>query len=226
MRRIFFAGALALLSLGCSRSPQVSFYTLEPLAPSLASPRPAAAPPAAETPARRLPGRPVPAPLPAAPPVSSGAEPRVAVGPVTLPELVDRPQLVVRLAGNRVEILEQQRWAEPLKGGIARVVAADLGRLLGPGRAFSYQEHAGVSADYRLLLDVERFEAQPGQGVSLEVAWTLRGAAESTPRTGSVRLDETAGEGYDSLVAAFSRALSTLSQKIADAIMKAPAPPP
>lgn len=225
MKRIFFVGALALLTLGCSRSPQVSFYTLEPLAPTLAYPRPAAQP-AAEPPVRRLPGRPVPAPLPAAPPASSGGAPRVAVGPVTLPELVDRPQLVVRLAGNRVEILEQQRWAEPLKGGIARVVAADLGRLIGSGRAFTYQEHAGVSAEYRLLLDVERFEAQPGQGVTLEVAWTLRGAPESAPRTGSVQLSEAAGEGYDSLVAAYSRALSALSQKIADAIMKAPAPSP
>ncbi|GFO66681.1 hypothetical protein GMLC_02600 [Geomonas limicola] len=216
MRRIYFAGALALLTLasGCSRSPQVSFYTLEPLAPSLASqgqPAPAAG---------RLPGRPIPAPAAAL------AEPRVAVGPVTLPELVDRPQLVVRQADNRVEILEQQRWAEPLKAGIARVVAADLGRLLGPGRVFTHQEHAGASADLRLLLDVERFEALPGQGIDLQISWTLRGAPDSAPRSGSLQLKEAAGEGYDSLVAAYSRALSALSRAIAQAIAKAPGTAP
>jgi len=222
MRRIYFAGALALLWLfsGCSRSPQVSFYTLEHLAPAL-TPQSHPAAPVATQGAARLPGRPVPAP------VSGGAdEPRVAVGPVTLPELVDRPQLVVRLADNRVEILEQQRWAEPLKGAIARVVAADLGRLLGPGRVFTNQEHAGAGAPYRLLLDVERFEAQPGTGIDLQVAWTLRGAPDSVPVSGSVQLKEAAGEGYDSLVAAYSRALSALSRSIAETIRKAPTTTP
>src|SRR5512137_2842751 len=53
----------------------------------------------------------------------------VAVGPVTLPSLVDQPQLVVRTSLNQVDILEIHRWAEPLKSGITRIIAADLAVL-------------------------------------------------------------------------------------------------
>jgi len=43
--------------------------------------------------------------------------PTVRVAAITLPEMVDRPQLVVRGEGSRVNILEMHRWAEPLKRG-------------------------------------------------------------------------------------------------------------
>ena len=42
----------------------------------------------------------------------------VAVMPASVPDLIDRPQMVVRQAGNRVQILEQQRWAEPLRASM------------------------------------------------------------------------------------------------------------
>jgi uncharacterized lipoprotein YmbA len=44
----------------------------------------------------------------------------VVVNPVTIPALVDRPQIVVSLPGNQVWPDEFQRWAEPLKGNIQR----------------------------------------------------------------------------------------------------------
>ena len=47
----------------------------------------------------------------------------VAVGPVSVPDIVDRPQMVLRVAANRMELSELNRWAEPLKEGIARAVA-------------------------------------------------------------------------------------------------------
>ena len=46
----------------------------------------------------------------------------VTVGPVSVPEIVDRPQFVVRVAQNQVELAEHARWAEPLKGAIPRVI--------------------------------------------------------------------------------------------------------
>ena len=65
------------------------------------------------------------------PPVAADGAPSIAVGPVSVPELVDRPQLVVRLGANQVALEEQARWAEPLRGAIARVVAANLATALG-----------------------------------------------------------------------------------------------
>jgi len=53
----------------------------------------------------------------------SGLEYGVAIGPVYVPDSVDRPQFVLRTPGAEVRIAEQVRWAEPLKEGIARAVA-------------------------------------------------------------------------------------------------------
>ena len=41
----------------------------------------------------------------------------IAVGPVTIPGAVDRPQMVVTTGANQVELDEFNRWAAPLRGG-------------------------------------------------------------------------------------------------------------
>ena len=228
MMRSFAIGtlvaSLALAAAGCSRSPRVTFYTLEPAA-RLETAGAGAAPATAATVATPAMTAPAAATAPAATAAAvavaapAAPVPAIAVGPVTLPELVDRPQLVVRVAPNRVAILETQRWAEPLRSEIPRVIAEDLGRLLGFSRVSSYQEHSGAEAECRVLLDIERFEASPGEAVSVEAAWSLRRAAGGAPVTGhTVVREPAAGEGYDALVAAYGRALLAVSADLARAV--------
>ena len=220
------AASLALATVGCSRSPRVTFYTLEPAA-SLVSAAPAAAASssaATSMAATAVPG--APAAMAAAPAASAAppAVPSVAVGPITLPDLVDRPQLVVRVAANRVAILETERWAEPLSSEIPRVIAQDLGHLLGSGLVSSYLQSSGANAEWRVLLDIERFEASPGEDVSVEAAWSLRRGLEGAPSAGRSRVREkVTGEGCDPLVAAYSRALFAVSADLARAIRGAAA---
>lgn len=158
-------------------------------------------------------------------PAGSGAGPAVAVGPVTLPEVVDRPQLVVRVAPNRVEILESHRWAEPLKSEIPRLVAGALGTELGSGRVSTYREYAGSGAEYRVLLDLSRLEAEPGEGVSVDATWTLRRGGQTVQKGQSAVREKAQGEGYDALVAALSRALSAMGREVAGAIRAEDAKP-
>jgi uncharacterized protein len=234
MNRTFAIGTLALclavVGTGCSRSPRVTFYTLEPAARleatapaevrSRAIPGTATAASSAATSTATAPAAATPAITPAAASAASApAAASVVVGPVTLPELVDRPQLVVRVAPNRVAILESERWAEPLRSQIPRVIAEDLGRLLGSGRVASHLQHSGAEAGYRVLLDIERFEASPGEAVSVEAVWSLRRAAGGVPLAGRSRVREAAaGEGYDALVAAYGRALLSVSSDLARVI--------
>ena len=97
----------------------------------------------------------------------------VTVGPVTLPDVVDRPNLVVRTAENQVTLLDQHRWAEPLKREIPRVLAGHLSRLLGTPRVSVFPYGAGGPGDVRVRVDVQRFESVPGQEALLEVFWTV-----------------------------------------------------
>lgn len=149
-----------------------------------------------------------------APPLNS-----VAIGPITLPDLLDRPQLVVRTSANRVEILESHRWAESPKSEIPRIIAADLGVLLKPARVSTYPQNAGLEADYRVLLDIQRFEMTAGEGASLEALWSVRRSDGGVPKTGRTLVSEPVGAaGYDALVAAQSRALAAVSRDLARAL--------
>jgi len=148
------------------------------------------------------------------PPPTAAGGPSVAVSPVTVPELVDRPQIVVRMGPNQVGIGEQARWAEPLKSAIARVVAANLATALG-GRVAP--QRAG-DADYRVAIDVQRFESTPGDGVLIDAAWSV------APKNGERRVgrslarEKVRGADYDALAAAHSAALAAISREIAAAI--------
>lgn len=149
--------------------------------------------------------------------------PSVWVAPVTLPESVDRPQLVVRLAANRVAILDQHRWAEPLGSAVSRSIAANLSAQLGGARVSAEAQHAAAGAQIRVLVDVQRFESVPGQSAIIEALWSVRRSAEAEPLRGHSLISEPLGEptgspDYDALAAAHSRALAALSQEIAQAI--------
>ena len=143
----------------------------------------------------------------------------VSVDRINLPDAVDRPQFVIRVDANRVRILEQQRWAEPLRSAIPRVVAEDIGRLLGSDGVNAYPRDAPAGVAYRIALDVTRFESQVGEGVTVEVNWMVRAPESGASRSGRTLARETiAGPGYATLAAAHSRALATVSADIARAI--------
>ena len=159
--------------------------------------------------------------LSSVPPAAGGppAPISVAVGPVSLPALVDQPQLVVRSGPNRVEVLESSRWAEPLRSGIPRIMTADLTLLLPQSRVSAYPQNAGHEADYRVQVDIQRFEMTAGEGVELELLWTVRRAGEGIPRSGRSVVSEPAGAGgYDLLVAAQSRALAVACRDLERAL--------
>jgi uncharacterized lipoprotein YmbA len=148
------------------------------------------------------------------PPVAADGAPSISVGPVSIPELVDRPQLVVRVRANEVVLTEQERWAEPLRGAITRVVAANLATALS---ARVVGQRNG-DADYRVTLDVQRFES--GEDALIEAGWTV------VPRTGERRSGHSVARvkpqrrEYDALAAAHSAALAAISREIAAAIRK------
>jgi len=160
------------------------------------------------------------APVEAAAPTAAPAQDALSVwvAPVTLPESVDRPQLVLRVSTNRVAILDGHRWAEPLGSAVTRAIAANLAARLG-ARVAAEGQHAATGAQIRVLVDVLRFESSAGESVTVEAQWSVRRIQDSTLRHGRTRVVEPAsGPDNESLVAAHSRAISALSHDIARTI--------
>lgn len=144
--------------------------------------------------------------------------PAVTVGPVTIPDLVNRPQLVVRQTPNRVDVLESHRWAEPLKSEIPRLLAQDLGLSLGSDRVSSYGQASGPEPQYRVLVDIIRLEAVPGESVTVEANWLVRGAEGAKREGRAVVREKVSGAGYEPVAAAMSRALAGVSAEVAKTI--------
>jgi uncharacterized protein len=183
--------ALALLGVGCASAPPERFHALRSSAgDDVAS--------------------------------SSGAGRTIVIGPAALPDVVDRPQLVIhdRTGAGAVDvsIFEQQRWAEPLRTAIARVVAEDLAAL-DRDWLVSTRDEAMPTPDCRVTLDVRRFEyARSGTAAIVDALWTVACTGMSRRTGRSMAREPVAGTSFDAIVAAQARALLTISRDVARAL--------
>ena len=141
----------------------------------------------------------------------------VAVGPVLIPALVDRPQMVFDKGANQVSIDEFKRWAAPLADEIGRVTIGNLGQLLGNAEVGPASAGAAARAQVKVGLDVIEFRSVPGSEVWIDVRWNVRRGEQQ--RSGQARLREKADDaGGDAIAAAHSRALARMAADIAVAI--------
>ena len=154
----------------------------------------------------------------ATPAVAPPTRTTVVVGPVSVPDTVDRPEFVVQVASNQVDVEEFNRWAAPLGDGIAHAVAGDLSTLLGtPDVAVGPM--ANFSPAYRVTIDVQRFDSIQGQAAYIDAMWTVHNIANGKTRSGrTVAREPVQGDGFQALAAAHSRALAKVSVDIAAAI--------
>jgi uncharacterized protein len=155
-------------------------------------------------------------------PPASAASPalHVALGPVTIPAGVDRPQLVVRQSAVRVAALEQERWAEPLREGVPRVLADALRSRLHEA-SVSTLAMAASPPDLHLAVDITRYEAIAGSEVIIAAHWRLRSADAKTTREGSTVARQVVRGGaqdYEAVVAAEAAALADIGAELARAI--------
>src|SRR5258706_12294817 len=91
-----------------------------------------------------------------------------------VPDLVDRPQMVLRIGANKVMIAEYARWAEPLKSEIPRVIAANLTFLIGGAQVSTYPQKTNADADCQVFIDLRRFDSPLGDAATVEALWDGR----------------------------------------------------
>ncbi len=144
----------------------------------------------------------------------------MAVGPVSVPAVVDRPQMVVSTGANEVRLDEFNRWASPLQDNLARVVAENLVVMLGTPRVTLFPQTLSADAEYRVAIEVQSFESAPGKSATLDAVWTVRRTkdGEIARRGAPPCVRNRQDNSYDALAAAHSRAVARLSQDIADAV--------
>ena len=143
----------------------------------------------------------------------------IGVGPVELSRHLDRPQIVIRAEGNEVSFAEFDRWAEPLKENISRVLSENLSILLSTDRVVVFPWKSSTLIDYRVEASLIRFDVSPEGITTLIANWTISdglGTQVLLKRRSVIRSSAT-GQGYKAKVLAMNRTLSDLSREIATA---------
>ncbi len=146
----------------------------------------------------------------------SAAVSEVAVGPVNLPDMFDRPQIVTRPNDSRVKLAEFDRWAGDLGDSIQRVLIQNLATRL-PGVDVTAWPWRGNNPQWQLSVTFFRFDGEPGEQTQVSGDWRLRtidGGCKTLAQPFDIR-GVPAGGGYALFVDSLSEALAQLSQTLA-----------
>ena len=156
----------------------------------------------------------------------SAPGPGVVVAGVRLPQYLERPQLVTRSGDNELQVEEFHQWGGNLAKDLTRVLAENLAQLLRSDAVVAAPHTLRVRPDYRVEVEVLRFERGADARVYLTAKWWLMrgadGALLASPTTVLAGEPSAAAPTFEPTVAAMSRAYGELSRAIAQEIVRQP----
>ena len=189
MHRIIILVSLIPLLTACigGTSPKTNFYTLDQSAPSVTRPD-----------------------------QTNRDNMAIGLGPIVIPNMLKRPQIVSRDGQHGVVLSEFHHWAGNLNTNMMQVISQELRAQINTDRVFHYPWPAYRQLDYQIRIDVTRFDGVIGGNVGLSGSWTLLDkSANKELVVESFSFEEKAADGnHKSIVAA----MSSLTNKLAGAI--------
>jgi len=148
----------------------------------------------------------------------------VSVGPVILPEVLEKNQIATDGNNGHYSRSEFARWAGRVDRNFARAVGEQLAINLGTERILFYPESKNLEPDWRVVLEILAMEGKLGEEALLTVRWALftpndkantkviRSQFRNVPEQGS----------YDSWIAAQRQNIKELGAEISAAILQQP----
>lgn len=158
---------------------------------------------------------------PASAAIGTAQHPAIGVGPIDIPEFLNRNSLVYSGGDNQLQVIGNERWAEPLGDGVQRVVGLNLAQLLNSDNLSYFPWNPRRAPDYGISVSVLNLDAVAGEAI-LVADWLVYRPADGTtvakrisrmnkPLSGEIL---TASE----LPAAYSGLFYQLSKTIAEVI--------
>ncbi len=140
----------------------------------------------------------------------------VGVGPVDIPDFLERPHIVTRNSGNEMVIAEYDRWAGSLKQDIARVLVEDISADLGQGVSVLSWKRS-IPMDWRVAVEVTRLDVTPGREVVLGAQWALFAGDRKAPLElrGKTFTEPLVGKDFSAAVTVIGNAVGRLGEEIA-----------
>ncbi len=142
------------------------------------------------------------------------------IGPVEIPEYLNRPQIVTFHNSNVAHLAEFEHWAEPLKHNISRVIAENMSVLLNTDKVFIFPQKKRTPVEYQIEVNILRFDGELGKDLFLSALWSVVDVEkEEQLFIGRSNFKEKInGADYIAFTSAQSKALEKLCVKIAEKV--------
>jgi uncharacterized lipoprotein YmbA len=134
---------------------------------------------------------------------------------VTLPILVDRPEMILNTSAEGVLVLEHERWAAPLADLVVQTLGQDIERRRGDLLVGVQGTARLAGPTVKITVDVVQMTARRGNRVSIETHWRIVDARKPSEVAGSDIFSAPLGQdGYAGIAQAMSDCLSHLADRL------------
>lgn len=146
----------------------------------------------------------------------------IGVGPLKIPEYLNRPQIVTQDKEKMLKFAQFDRWGESLDIGLARLISEDLTGIFPGEKIILYPWDLSVPVKYQVLIEIIQLDSELDNDMYLVAQWTIIDTQNT--KTIMIKTSEfrqpIATHDYSGLVKTLSAACASLSNEIAQALEK------
>ena len=144
----------------------------------------------------------------------------IGVGPVEIPRLLSRPQIVSRKNKSEINMSENHQWGGSYKEELIKAITDNLSTLLKTEKIEQYPWKSSFKPDYQVRIDIESFDGLIDKSVTLNARWRLlENDRELLVKRALIEVPVKGG-GYSAYVNAQSQAITRFSRDIVEQIEK------
>ena len=140
------------------------------------------------------------------------------IGPVSIPQYLDRPQMVTEDERGMMNIAQFDRWGESLDAGIAQLIIENLDLKSSGGTFEMFPCNFAIPLDYQVLVGIQQLRANLKKDLVLAAQWSIIQA--DTRKMLLAKYSEIVvpvkPHNYSGLADALSEAVGSLTTEIAE----------
>ena len=146
--------------------------------------------------------------------IENDSGPLIGLGPIRLPEYLDRFQMVVAVSENKYKLIDNHRWAEKLDQNVSLALFKSLPAQLGTDRMVRYPWPQRPGVDFQVKIDILELNVDQDGQSQLVAQWSIKSKDKTILNKRSAFTAQASTTDIDKMVQAQSECLTQLGQEI------------
>ncbi len=148
----------------------------------------------------------------------------LSIESISIPRLLDRPQIVSRIGENEIKRSEFHQWGGSVVEEIQQLFTKNLEIELSNTHFYLLTRESRLRPDYTLYLNITRLDGELGNYATVEITWLLESVenGEITNRGTILQTTPLATKRYSDYIATLQRLLEQSVSKLAEQLLTQP----